>query len=61
MLSRKYFLTNVLLSVSFVLAFLVTTYLMNDTLTISHFAGAFGGGVALFLYCIFRKNTSTKK
>ncbi|MGG0176339.1 hypothetical protein [Gottfriedia acidiceleris] len=61
MLSRKYFLTNFLLSISFVLAFLVTAYLMNDTLRSSHFAGAFGGGVALFLYCIFRKNNSTKK
>ncbi|UPM55033.1 hypothetical protein [Gottfriedia acidiceleris] len=61
MLSRKYILTNFLLSISFVLAFLVTAYLMNDTLRSSHFAGAFGGGVALFLYCILRKNTSTKK
>ncbi|KQL39354.1 hypothetical protein AN960_10375 [Bacillus sp. FJAT-25509] len=61
MLSSKYYLTNFLLSISFVLAFLVTAFILNDTLRSSHFAGAFGGGVALFLYGIFRKNTSTKK
>ncbi|MEH7513782.1 hypothetical protein V7146_13765 [Gottfriedia acidiceleris] len=61
MLSSKNYLTNFLLSISFVLAFLVTAFILNDTLRSSHFAGAFGGGVALFLYGIFRKNTSTKK
>lgn len=61
MLSSKYYLTNFLLSISFVLAFLVTVFILNDTLRSSHFAGAFGGGVALFLFGIFRKNTSTKK
>ncbi|MEH7350331.1 hypothetical protein [Gottfriedia acidiceleris] len=61
MLSSKYYLTNFLFSISFVLAFLVTAFILNDTLRSSHFAGAFGGGVALFLYGIFKKNTSTKK
>ncbi|PEL14253.1 hypothetical protein [Bacillus sp. AFS017336] len=61
MLSNKYFLINFLLSVSFVIAFLVTAYVMIDTLRSTHFATAFGGGTALFLYLIFRKNTSSKK
>ncbi|MGG2027034.1 hypothetical protein AB1282_15145 [Gottfriedia sp. S16(2024)] len=61
MLPSKSLFINFLLSISFVIVFLVTTYIMNDTLRSSNFAVALGGGAALFLYCTFKKNTSSKQ
>ncbi|PGL67861.1 hypothetical protein CN925_18020 [Bacillus sp. AFS055030] len=61
MLPSKSLFINFLLSISFVISFLVIAFIMNETLRISNFTVALGGGVALFLYGIFKKNTSSKK
>ena len=61
MQSSKNSLISFLMAISFVFAFLLTAFFMNDTLKSSHFAGAIAGGIALFLFDIKRKKTLSKK